>query len=505
MNDRSAVQLHPDDEANRRLLSNVHPADWQPPAPKESYQLVVIGGGPAGLVAAFGAAGLGARVALVEKGLLGGDCLNSGCVPSKALISSAHAAHAARSGEAFGVSVGDVRVDFGRAMQRMRELRADISPHDAATRLRDAGIDVFLGHGTFTGRDTLEVGGATLRFKRAVIATGAKAARPPIPGIDEVAPLDNEGLFELTELPARIAVLGSGPIGAEMAQTFRRFGAEVTVIDRADHILPREDPDAAAVVQAQFVEEGIELELGAAIVGFEREGDAKVVVVERDGETSRVVVDEILMALGRRPNMNGLGLEAAGVASSRTGIVVDDFMRTSNPAVYAAGDVASRFQFTHAADAMARIVLQNALVFPSKKASSLVIPWATYTYPEVAHVGPTADELAGRHDLQVLRVDLSELDRGVCDGETEGFCKVHADSKGNIVACTIVACNAGDLINEASVAMTHGITLGKLASTIHAYPTQGELLWKVANLFNKTRFSPSMKAWASWLLKRRLG
>lgn len=498
---RDPRTILPDDDANRRLLAHVHPADWQPPAVAERYQLVVVGGGPAGLVAAFGAVGLGARVAIIERGLLGGDCLNVGCVPSKALIASAHAAHAARTAGVHGVRTGPVEVDFPAVMARMRELRAGMSHHDSAARLRDAGIDVFLGSAEFTGPDAVKVGEHTLRFARAVIATGASAARPPIPGIDEVMPLDNHTLFELTEMPQRLAVLGAGAIGAEMAQSFARFGAEVTLIDMAPRVLAREDPEASALVEKQMEADGVRLLMGTAIERFERDGEDKVVIA---GE-HRIVADEILMALGRRPNTEGLGLEAAGVAFDRKGVVVNDHMRTSNPNIYAAGDVASRFQFTHAADFMARTVLRNALFFPSAKASDLIIPWCTYTSPAVAHVGPLAEELDKRSDLVAYTVSLEEVDRAICDGKTDGFARIHADRRGRIVGCTVVSSHAGDLINEISVAMTHGVTLGGLANTIHAYPTQSEVLWKAAGAYNRSRMTPTIKGWLQRWFRWRLG
>lgn len=487
------------------LRAHVHPDDHVNPTPKDSYQLVVVGGGPAGLVAAFGAAGLGARVAIVERGLLGGDCLNVGCVPSKALLAAAHAAAEARQAGAFGVRIeGPITVDFGAVMARMRALRAGISHHDSVQRLQDAGIDVFLGSGRFTGPQTLAVGDATLTFRRALIATGAHAARPPIPGIDEVEPLDNASLFQLTDRPQRLIVLGAGPIGAEMAQAFARFGSEVSLVDMADRVLPREDPDASAVVAEALVRDGVDLVLGAKVLRFERRDGARVVVVDRGQGEEALAGDGILLALGRRPNLEGLDPDAAGVAHTKAGITVDDHLHTSNPRIYAAGDVASRFQFTHAADAMARIVIQNAFFWDMKRASALVIPWATYTSPEVAHVGPTVEELAGRTDLQTFTVPLADLDRAVTDGTLEGFARAHVDGRGRIVAATVVGPHAGDLINEVSLAMTHGIGIAGLDATIHAYPNRSEVLKRLGGAYNRTRLTPArarmLKTWLDWRL-----
>ena len=441
----SAPLIAPADEHNARLVANVHPANWVDPEPAGRYHLVVVGAGTAGLVSAAGAAGLGARVALVERHLMGGDCLNVGCVPSKAVLRAARAWHdahqaAARFGgppvaEAAGpAGSGGSRGggDFAAAMERMRRLRADLSPVDGAARFRGLGVDVFFGDGRFVAPDAVEVNGRRLRFRRAVIATGARAAALPVPGLAEAGYLTNETVFGLTALPRRLAVVGAGPIGCELAQAFARFGAEVTLLDVADRILLKEDLDAAAVVRRALEADGVRLELGVKIVRVSRgggAGDAKILHLERDpgaaptapastsvagtasgrmGSVSQVAADEILVAVGRAPNVEGLGLEAAGVAYTKKGVTVDDRLRTSNGRIYAAGDVASPFQFTHAADAMARIVIQNALFFGRKKVSDLVMPWVTYTSPEVAHVGlyeadARASGRRGRHPHPAAR------------------------------------------------------------------------------------------------------
>jgi pyruvate/2-oxoglutarate dehydrogenase complex dihydrolipoamide dehydrogenase (E3) component len=489
--------LLPDDPHDQALVDHVHPADWEAPEPADRYNLVVIGGGPAGLVAALGAAGMGAKVALVERHLLGGDCLNHGCVPSKALLRAAHAAHAARDAARFGVSVGDVQPDFAAIMERLRKIRADIGPHDSAERLKRDGIDVFLGNAQFTGPDTLDVDGTTLRFRRACIATGARPALPPIPGIEDVGAITNQHLFTLTELPPRLTVVGAGVIGCEMAQAFARLGSAVTLIDQADRILTREAPDAAALVQEQLVADGVTLKLGVGVERFER-GEARTTVLN-DGE--RIDGDCILVAVGRRPNLD-LNLEAAGVETTERGIRVDSHLVTTNPDIYAAGDVIGQGAFTHAADFHARIVVRNALFFGHARVDDLIIPRVTYTHPEIAAVGVTGAEAETDESLTAFRVEMDETDRGRTDSES-GYCRVWADSKGRIRGAVIVAEHAGELLAPVTLAMTQGISLSQIADTIHPYPTRSEVVFKVASAYNRTRVTPTVKKAATWLLDWR--
>jgi len=500
----STTRIRPADEHNAVLESHVHPPDWTNPTPEGRYNLVVVGAGTAGLVAAIGAAGLGARVALVERHLMGGDCLNVGCVPSKALIRAARAFAQVRDAVAYGVVVPEgTRVDFGAVMERMRRLRAGIAEHDSARRFTEAGVDVHIGDATFTGRDTLEVAGRTLRFKRACIATGARAALPPIEGLAEADPLTNETLFELTELPPRLAVIGGGPIGSEMAQAFARFGARVTLLEQADHVLAREDADAARLVQASMERDGVEILANSEVVKVEQRGDATVVHAERDGRTHACEVDRILVGVGRAPNVDGLGLEAAGVEyDERAGVTVDDRLRTSNPSIYAAGDVCSAYKFTHLADFHARLVLRNALFpGPGGKASALTLPWCTYTDPEVAHVGLDPQRAAERGiEVDTFDQPMAEVDRAILDGDTEGFVRIHVEKgKDRIVGATIVGRHAGELICEIGVAIVGGVGLGTVANTIHPYPTQAEAIRRAGDAYNRTRLTPFvaglMKRW----------
>lgn len=386
---RAIPELAPFDEHNESLLGHTHPLDWVNTTPRGRYNLVVIGAGTAGLVSAAGAAGLGAKVALIERKLMGGDCLNTGCVPSKALIRCARAAADARRTNQYGVQVtGEVKVDFAAIMERMRRLRTQISTHDSAARFRDLGVDVFIGDAKFCGAHKVKVGDITLDFSRAVIATGGHATAPPIPGLKEAGFLTNETLFSLTQLPPRLAIIGAGPIGCEMAQTFTRLGSEVTLIEATGHILPREDSDAATIIDRALRDDGVKIVCGGKAAEVRTEGKDKIIELECEGKKHELRVDAILVSAGRAPNIDGLNLDAASVkADPRKGITVNDHLQTTNAHIYAAGDVASKYQFTHAPDAMARVVLQNALFFGRAKASKLIMPWCTYTDPEIAHVG----------------------------------------------------------------------------------------------------------------------
>ncbi|HBL27622.1 MAG TPA: FAD-containing oxidoreductase [Acidobacteria bacterium] len=495
--------VEPLDVHNQKLLDNVHPSSWVNPEPAPRYHLVVIGGGTAGLVSAAGAAGLGARVALIERHLMGGDCLNVGCVPSKGVIRAARAWHDARQAQArfAGPAVDPAsRGDFAAAMERMRRLRAGISVHDSFARFRSLGVDVFLGDGRFTGPDTVEVGGKTLRFRRAVIATGGRAGVPPVPGLAEAGFLTNETVFNLTALPERLVVIGGGPIGCELAQSFARLGSRVSLLDVAPQVLIREDADAAAIVQRSLLADGVHLELGVKIVEARSGHGGKALVLEKDGTRQEIEADHILVAAGRVPNLEGLGLEAAGVRSTKAGVEVDDHLRTSNPRIYACGDVASRYQFTHAADAQARIVIQNALFKGRAKASALTLPWCTYTSPEIAHVGLYEKDAREKGiEVDTLTVELSTVDRAILDGADEGFLRLHL-KKGTdeILGATLVAEHAGDMIGELCLAVTHKIGLGKIASVIHPYPTQGEVVKKAADAWRRTKLTPTVKKLFAW-------
>jgi pyruvate/2-oxoglutarate dehydrogenase complex dihydrolipoamide dehydrogenase (E3) component len=508
MSEFTPPPVTPLDVHNRALLGHVHPPDWRNPTPAERYDLVVIGAGTAGLVTAAGAAGLGAKVALVERHLMGGDCLNVGCVPSKALLRSAHAAAEVRRAAEFGVTLaGPLTVDFPAVMARLRQLRAGIAPHDGAKRFTDLGVDVFLGDARFAGDSYVEVAGVKLPYRRAVIATGARAFVPAIPGLAAAQPLTNETVFNLTELPRRLVVLGGGPIGCELAQAFCRLGAEVTLIHNKPHLLDREDPEAAAVVQRAFERAGIRLVLGATVERVEVVGGPKQLHV-RTGDAPTVhAADAILVATGRAPNVTGLNLEAVGVAYDlRSGVQVDDFLRTTHPHVYACGDVCSRWKFTHAADFTARLVIQNALFalgpLGRRRVSSLHMAWCTYTDPELAHTGLTAVEAAQAGiALDTYTQPFDRVDRALTESDPEGFVRLHTRrGTGEIVGATIVGRGAGDLISEVSVALAGKVGLGRLASVIHPYPTRAEAIRKLGDQFNKTRLTPRAAGFLKLLL-----
>jgi pyruvate/2-oxoglutarate dehydrogenase complex dihydrolipoamide dehydrogenase (E3) component len=501
------LEIPPMDEHNRRLVSNVHPHDWKNPEPRERYNLVVIGAGTAGLITAAVAAGLGARVALVERELMGGDCLNVGCVPSKALIRASRIAAEARRSADYGVKItGTVEPDFAAVMERLRRTRAAISVEDSAERYtHELGVDVFLGEAKFTGADEVEVGGARLRFKKAVIATGARAVAPPIEGLEQAGYLTNETVFSLGECPPRLAVIGAGPIGCELAQAFQRLGSRVSLMEMGPQVLGREDADAAQVVQAALVRDGVDLVLGARLQRVETTSSSRRLHYQADGEARTIEVDEILVGAGRAPNVEGLGLEAAGVEyDTRAGVHVDDLLRTTNKRIFAAGDCCMDWKFTHAADAAAKIVVRNALFFGRDKLSSLTMPWCTYTDPEIAHVGLYAHQASERGiDIDTFQVPLARVNRAFLDGQDEGFVKIHVKrGTDRPLGATIVAAHAGEMISELTLAIVGKVGLGTLARVIHPYPTQAEGLKAAANAYMRTRLTPLVKrlfeTWLSW-------
>ena len=496
----------PQDAHERKRLENLHPQGWRNPQPADRYSLVVIGGGTAGLVAAHAAAALGAKVALIERELLGGDCLNVGCVPSKAIIRTSRLYAEMRTAEQYGAQVpADIRVDFAAVMERMRGIRARIGRVDSVQRLVAAGVDVFFGQARFTATDALTVDGLRLRFKKAMIATGSRPDTPSIPGLVEAGFLTNENVFDLTQLPRRLLVIGGGPLGCELAQAFCRFGAQTIITQHWPLFLPREERDAAQLLSDAFARDGIEVWLNTTAVNVHVENGQKLVDLVSDDHKSTVAVDAILTGTGRVPNVDGLGLDAAGIDFDTTnGVRVDDFLQTSNRRVYAAGDVCLEHKFTHTADASARIVVQNALFLGRQRLSALTIPWCTYTDPAIAHVGLYVQQARERDiPVKTFTIPMHEVDRAIADDEETGFVKIHVRERTDrILGATIVARHAGDMINEITLAMVAGIGLRTLARVIHAYPTQAEAIKKAADAYNRTRLTPTVKSllrrWLQW-------
>jgi pyruvate/2-oxoglutarate dehydrogenase complex dihydrolipoamide dehydrogenase (E3) component len=500
-----AYGLLTDDEDDRVLAENVHPSTWVNPQPSGRYNIVVLGAGTAGLITAVVGASLGAKVALIEKHLMGGDCLNVGCVPSKGMIRAARAWADLRRASDFGLRIPPgVTHDFSAVMSRMRKLRAKISHNDSAHRYAKLGVDVFLGHGRFTGGDTIHVegggGNRTLTFARAAVCTGARASSPDIPGLKEAGYLTNESVFSLRQLPRRLAVIGAGPVGCELAQAFARFGSQVHLIEAMHGILPHEDRDAADILARHLITDGVSLLCCSQALQILITPEGKRLSGQSHARPYELTVDEILVGAGRAPNVEGLGLESAAVAFDAQGVKVNSRLQTSNPRIFSAGDVCSRYKFTHAADAMAQIVVQNAL-FPHPfglayaNVDSLVVPWCTYTEPEIAHVGLyEKDAKAKGIEVETYTCRLEEVDRAILDGQEDGFAKIHL-RKGTdkLLGATIVAPHAGDLINEFSVLMKARAGIKTIAGTIHPYPTMAEVNKKVVNLWRKAHFSPGTK------------
>jgi pyruvate/2-oxoglutarate dehydrogenase complex dihydrolipoamide dehydrogenase (E3) component len=475
------------DEAWRRL---VLPPDYRQPEPRDRYHLVVIGAGPAGLVTAIAAAGLGAKVALVERAAMGGDCLNAGCVPSKSLLEFTRDARSADH--------------FDAAFAWLREVRATIAEHDSVQRYTDAGVDVFLGSAKFIDSESILVDHTRLVTRRAVIATGSRPVLPPIEGLAESRPLTNETLFDLKERPRRLGIIGGGPIGCEIAQAFARLGVDVSLLESASRLLPKESPQASAVVGRVLRDCGVRVELDAPVTGVSRRG--QVVAVTLGNARGEILVDELLVAAGRRANTNELNLAAVGVETDSDGrIVVDRYLRTTNQRIYAAGDVCSVLQLTHNADAHARIVVQNALFLPSARADKLIVPRCTYTDPEVAQIGRLATELDDDGTpFDAYRTAFAELDRGKTQNDDDGFVEVlTASGKDDILGATIVGRDAGEQIACLAIAMHHGLGLGALGKAVLPYPTRAEFVRKLADQYNRKRLTPTtQRLIRAWLRSR---
>lgn len=496
----------PRDTAERQRLDNVRPPDWRNPQPRDRYSLVVVGGGTAGQVAAYAAVALGAKVALIEHDLVGGNCLNIGCVPSKSIIRTSRLYAEMRHAKQYGAQTpADIRVDFAAVMQRMRGIRARISRAESVRRLVAANVDVFFGDARFTGDDTLSVDSTKLRFKKAIIATGARPDTPSIPGLAEAGYFTNETVFDLTEAPRRLLVIGGGPLGCEMAQAFCRLGVQTIIAQERPLFLPREERDAAQILADSFARDGMEVRLNAEAVGVRVENGQKLVDLVSDGYKTTVTVDAILTGTGRVPNVDELNLEAAGVKYDNTiGVHVDDFLQTSNRRIYAAGDACLADKFNHTADASARLAVRNALLFGRQRLSALVIPWCTYTDPEIAHVGLYVRQALERKiPVKTFTIPMHDVDRAITDDDEMGFVKIHVRERTDrILGATIVARHAGEMINEITLAMVAGIGLHTIAHTIHSYGTQAEGIKLAADAFSRTHANGTIQSLLrQWLEK----
>jgi pyruvate/2-oxoglutarate dehydrogenase complex dihydrolipoamide dehydrogenase (E3) component len=470
-----------------------------------TYDLIAIGGGTAGLVTAAGGAGLGARVALVERERLGGECLWTGCVPSKALLACARAAADTRRAARFGVHAGEVRVDFAGVMRWVHEAQRRIAPHDSPDRFRALGVDVVEGSARFVDERTVAVGGRRLSAKRIVIATGSGPLIPPIDGLAAVPHYTNETIFSVERQPGALLVLGAGPIGLELAQAFARLGTAVTVVEQDSALLPREDAELAALLGAALREDGVDLKLGLAVTSVRVDGRGVVLECRSaSGAADEQRADALLVAAGRTSRTEELELERAGVATAAGDVRVDDHLRTTADGIWAAGDVTGGLRFTHVADYEARLVLRNALFPLAARRDYSVVPWVTFTDPELAHVGLTEREAREQHGdrVDVWRRPFQDVDRAIADGATAGLVKLVTDRRGKILGGHILGHAAGTMISEITLAMRRGLSVGDVAAAIHPYPTYPEAVRQAAELRLKARFTGAARRLAQWFARR---
>jgi pyruvate/2-oxoglutarate dehydrogenase complex dihydrolipoamide dehydrogenase (E3) component len=483
-----SIATSSDGDITRSPLEYLHPGGWKNAKPAEQYSFVVVGAGPAGLVAALDAARLGLKVALIERNLLGGNCLNTGCVPSKTLIRTSRLYAEMRNAENFGATVaGEITVDFAAAMERVRRVRTRIAREGSIKGLNAQGIDMFFGEASFASPDSVVVEGNVLRFEKALIATGARPRIPQIPGLAASGFLTNETVFDLTERPNRLVVIGGGPTGCEIAQAFCRLGSQVTIVQNEPMFLSQEERDAAQILSEAFARDGIEIYLNTETVGVRIEGASKLIELVQEDSKLTVPADNILVAVGQTPNVEALNLETARIEyDAESGIRVNDFLETTNANVYAAGDVSAKRQFVHFEGASSRLVVQNALRSGRNRVSSLTIPWCTYTDPEIAHVGMYVRE-AREKNIPVITftVPMHDVHRAICDGEEEGFVKIHVrEGSDRILGATLVSRHAGEMISDISLAIQTGIGLGKLGQVVRPYPTQSGAIRMAADAYS---------------------
>jgi len=481
MQDR-APRLQPDDE--KIFLRRVRPDDWKNPVPRSAYDLAIVGAGPAGLAAAESAARLGFSVALIERNHMGGNSLNVGSVPSKAIIRTAGVYGTMRDAEEFGAPVpNEPALEFDKVMARMRRIRTRISEFHSVHELTALGVDIFFGAARFASADMLFVSDAPMHFKKALIATGARPRASGIPGLDQAGYHTSTTIFDMAALPKRLAIIGGGPLGCELAQAFCRLGSHVTIVQNDPKFLPREERDAAEILSRSMARDGVEIRLNTTVVGARRKGSAKILETVNNEVKGDIQADEILLSIGRVANVEGLNLEAAGVAfDTDQGIKVDDFLRSTNPNMYAAGDACLSLKFTNAAQFSARMAVQNALMQAGQRQSNLVIPWCTFCDPEIAHIGLHVWEARQQSiPIKSFTVMMQDVDRAITDGQDTGFVKIHvAEGSDRILGATIVASRASEMINEMAVIMSAGIGMKALAEVAHTYPAQSEAIMLAA-------------------------
>ncbi len=495
-----------EDRFNDARAENLRPADWRNPTLAGRYNIVIIGAGAAGVAAAREAAALGAKVALIERDLIGGDSLNVGDTPSKTLIRSGRLYADMRNAEIYGArSPSGIVVDFPLAMERMRRIQARLSRECSARRLSKMGVHVYFGAARFTAPDKVAVEGDILRFKRALIATGSRPLTPQIPGLAAIGYLTNETVFNLRQCPRRLMVIGGGPLGCELAQTFCRLGVDVTIAQHDPMFLPNEERDAAQLLGAALTRDGVRLYLNSDVTGVRLEDGAKIVELLTAGHKSEIVVDEILVGVGRSTNVDGLDLEVAGVEyDDQNGVHTNPFLQTTNANIYAAGDVCLRHKFTHTAAASARLATRNALLLGRNRLRAQIIPWCTYTDPEIAHVGLYVREARKRNiPVKTFTILMHDVDRAVAESEDEGFAKIHVrQGTDQILGATLVARHAGEMINGLSLAISAGVGLRVFSKAIYAHPTQAEAIKMAADAYNLTRLTPRRKTSAErWLAR----
>jgi pyruvate/2-oxoglutarate dehydrogenase complex dihydrolipoamide dehydrogenase (E3) component len=471
------------------FLSRVRPEHWENPEPRNRYDLAIVGAGPAGLAAAESAARLGFSVVLIERNRVGGNSLNVGSVPSKAIIATARIYSTMPEAEAFGAPVpNEPALEFDKVMARMRRIRMRISEHHSVYDLAALGIDIFFGSAQFASADALLVGDTRLHFKKALIATGARPRAPDIEGLDQVGYRTSATIFDMTTLPRRLAVIGGGPLGCELAQAFCRLGSHVTIVQNDPLFLPREERDAAEILSRSLARDGVEIRLNTKVVRARRDGNAKTLQIVNNGMEGEIQADEVLLSIGRVPNVEELDLETAGVDfDTGEGIRVDDFLRSTNSNVYAAGDVCLELKFTNAAQSSARMAVRNALMKLQLRNSGSTIPWCTYCDPEIAHIGLHVWEARQQSiPIKSFTVMMHDVDRSITDGQNTGFVKIHiAEGSDQILGATIVASRASELINEMAVVMSSGIGMKALAAVVHTYPAQSEAIMLAAQAYQR--------------------